>query len=266
MNMQRSRRLGALLSVAFTASLVASCSSGSTSAQPGPSTVTTSAPAPSSTRPPAPALPRVSPFVRLSGPIELPKGEPGTLAVIAVGPLESEGASNSTVVPVIVRNNTSHAVYNVRAHAVASVRAATVNTGDSSGFAPFAVRRGEWAFGWLLFAPQLPANAHLEISAAGSPKPPTNGRHVDLDVASLVRKQGLSFAGTVSNPTTEPLSAPLRVWLACFDGSTPADVFVVDDMSLAARTLASNQTAPFSADMTAFTSGTCATYALAAQE
>ncbi|MEA2515512.1 MAG: hypothetical protein QOJ59_5001 [Thermomicrobiales bacterium] len=141
----------------------------------------------------------------------LPAGEPGVVAVIAVG------APVRGAVPIAVRNNSGRDVLLDGVRGVARDQdGAVARTSLSSVFAPFLLPAGQVAVGDVYFGSgALPAGLTFEF------EPQTFSVGVvafrqDVEIAEVTRTAD-GIAGTVRNNADESVRSPITVIGLCFD-------------------------------------------------
>ena len=161
---------------------------------------------------------RHSPYVGGNASPRLPAGQQGRVVVVA------RGQSEYVSIPIVVRNNSTRTVTEVRVRAVATTPSGEViTTGSSSVLQPFLVRPGEIAFGEVYFRSsdplvedvELPSNARFKFTVLASSR--TNFRDLVVARSSLVVdfRAGDSVVGLARN------ARPMRVKteagiVACF--------------------------------------------------
>lgn len=191
--------------------------------------------------------PSTSPVVAVVGTVTVPDGEAGELSVVLTGTVDDSGS-----VPVVVRNRTDAPVFAVEASATArAADGSLAGSGSSQGFEPTTVAPGEWAFGYIYFAGDLPADAEFDITATGETEAEFIGS-VDVKPVetNLVPSEfsGQAIVGIVENGTDQDLSGPVSVQVLCFDEAGTAVVGTHSGYT-DADTVAANGTASFSVDL-----------------
>jgi hypothetical protein len=172
----------------------------------------TGVPPTTATPPPVPTAPNPdNDHLFTFGDIQVPPGEPGELSVVAAGMLDESG-----YVPLVIRNNRDHTVYDVGVLLLGTDDAgAEVATAEYSiptaGVAP-----GEWTFGQnAVAAPGLASAGSMQLQMSGSAEP---GAFVGLDITSAELRRD-AIVGTVQNMSQTVLGNFNHVNVACFDGS-----------------------------------------------
>jgi hypothetical protein len=165
--------------------------------------------------------PSTSPALRVVGNVVIPDGEVGKLSVVLLGLVDDGGS-----VPVVVRNRTDDTLYSIEASATARDAAgALAGSGSSQGFSPSTVEPGEWAFGYVYFSGDVPADATFDVTATGESD---DGFIGSLDVTPVetnvvpVEYGGNEIVGIVENPNDETVSGPVSVDIICFDAAGTA--------------------------------------------
>lgn len=147
---------------------------------------------------------------------KLGKGIPGKVTVVAQAPFNSD----SSIVPVLVRNDTDATVYDVTLTVRSTDSAGKlIGSGSDQGFRPTAVAPGQIAIGYAFFSGgSTNAESNLEFEVDHSNEP--SGYTVDLPITTLnLVKSDLSgsdLVGEVTNSTSEEVSRP-GISTACFD-------------------------------------------------
>lgn len=208
-----------------------------------PETTTTTTEAPS-------AQPATSPLLAVTGTVQIPDGEDGKLSVVLVG--QPDASDPSGTVPVVVRNRTEDTVYSVEASGTARASDGSLSgSGSSQGFAPSTVAPGEWAFGYLYFSNELPADATFEVTATGESDAGFIGS-VDVRPVEVNQVPGeysaLQVVGIVANETDAQVEGPISVAVACFDGAGTT-VTGVHTSYTDADSVAAGGTTSFSVDL-----------------
>jgi hypothetical protein len=146
------------------------------------------------------------------GEVAIPPGQPGQLFVVLARPVDIDGH-----MPIVVRNNREHTVYDVRV-TVAGADASGTEVGVAEYYIPTAgLEPGGWVFGQnAVPAPGLAEATNFQLQLGGSTEPTG---FVGLDVTAAHVVDGV-IEGTVVNPSSVALSDFILVDVACFDSST----------------------------------------------
>lgn len=191
--------------------------------------------------------PSTSPVIAVVGTVTVPEGDPGELSVVLTGSVDDSGS-----LPVIVRNRTDETVYAVEASATArSADGSLAGSGSSQGFAPSTVAPGEWAFGYVYFGGDIPADAEFDITATAESDSAFIG---SVDVTPVETNavpsefSGQQIVGIVENDTDQEVSGPIDVQVLCFDQAGTAIVGTHGGFT-DADSVAAGGTASFSVDL-----------------
>jgi hypothetical protein len=160
-------------------------------------------------------------LLNITGNLQIPEGEPGKLSVVIVGEVLSSPYSAS--LPVVVRNRTADALYNVEATAIArGLDGLLAGSGRTQGFTSTRIGPGEWAFASVYFSSEMPDGATFEVTVTGEKSSAFLGS-VDVRPVELNQTLGsfsdIQIVGIVANETEKPVDGPISVSVACFDDS-----------------------------------------------
>jgi hypothetical protein len=171
---------------------------------------------------PSEVEPSTSPSLAVVGNVVVPDGEPGELSVVLQGLADPISGS----VPVVVRNMTDETVYSIEASATArGADGSLAGSGSSQGFTPTTVGAGEWAFGYLYFGADVPADATLDITATAESD---DGFLSNVDVTPVESNvtpsqyTGQQVVGIVANETGADVGGPVSVSVLCMDAAGTA--------------------------------------------
>ncbi len=143
----------------------------------------------------------------------LPAGEPEKLSVIAVGKYDGN------ILPIVVRNNTSHDIIRTQVSAIArSSDGSMLATGGDQTFKPNYVKPGEITLGYIYFdQATLPDDAKFEFEVtAADPKTTIYENIRDLDVIEQNLLQN-RIVGMLKNSQEGTVSGPIQAVVYCFD-------------------------------------------------
>jgi hypothetical protein len=149
------------------------------------------------------------------GDIDIPPGEPGALSVVAAGTLDESG-----YIPLVIRNNRDHTVYDVSVLLLGTDSAGTEVAAVEYSILTAGVAPGEWTFGQnAVAAPELADASSVQLQMSGSAEP---GAFVGLVVTSAELRED-AIVGTVQNTSETTLGNFNHVNLACFEGPQITD-------------------------------------------
>jgi hypothetical protein len=216
-----------LCSAIVLAGLATACSSSSktTASNSGPTPSATSGEGASSTTTQPSAKPHKSRFLYFSAPVAFPAGPPDKLSIVEQGPPLT--GAGSTTVHVVIRNNTSEAVVQVKVSGTARRGGALVGSGESQGMAPERVEPGEFTLGYVFFQNAVPAGATFDLTVTGTPvSEATFANSADVLISEVNRQPPAEFGnesvvGIVKNPTSKIVHGPVSVDVTCFVGAKP---------------------------------------------
>ncbi len=195
------------MTMAFTL-VAAGCSSSSHSS----SISTTSTTEPS-------VVPTQSPFLAGNVHPQFPAGVAGQVSVVYQAPISAQ--QNGTVVPIVLDNNSSHAVAHVDISGTAKdASGKVVGSGDSQGTSPSEIKPGQWTLAFIYFqsGDNLSPSDRLSFNVKTSPADmsPYNTAAVQVTQANV---SGSSITGGVQNTTGKVVIGPISVDAYCFDAS-----------------------------------------------
>lgn len=164
-----------------------------------------------------PADARASAYVGGNASPDLPDGEAGRLSVVATGKYRVSRFSDSTTIPLVVRNNTTKPVVRVSVLAAAySTDGQLFAIGSDQGFGPKYVAPGEITMGYIYFSDaKLPQDARVEyeITARAIDSMENIG---DLEVVDCNRVEN-RIMGVLKNAYNSAVHGPIEVCVYCFD-------------------------------------------------
>jgi hypothetical protein len=152
-------------------------------------------------------------FVGGQGQLRLPKGKVRHVVVVATGAYDND----SNIKPVVVRNNTSGAVADIKVTGTAYVAGKLVATGSDQDILPYRVPRGKLAMGYVYFGRSLPPSARFVFDVTATPLSQLSfPSRQDMAIA-LARVAGGRLVGFAKNTSPKKVSGPIAVIGACFD-------------------------------------------------
>jgi hypothetical protein len=159
---------------------------------------------------PEPADARASKFIGGNSSPPLSAGKPNTIAVVATGQYRDW-------LPVVVRNNTSQTMTQIKVTGTASSRSGTLlASGGDQGIYPDIVKPGEIAIGIIFFNGKRLADAVFKLEATGTPQPDSQfDNRIDLSVSKPGHTGG-SVVGYLTNEAGQTVHGPVNVYVECF--------------------------------------------------
>ena len=156
----------------------------------------------------------------LGGPAtpSFPDGDPDSISVVQIGPLDRDQVGSATL-PIAFRNNTGEAVAHVDWTATARSGGSIVATASSQGTAPSQIAPGEVGLAYIYFdnAEAIPDGVDYEFTADSQPAGPTFFNTAPMTVTE-VNIAGDAIVGSATNATGEKTEGPYSVSVYCFDG------------------------------------------------
>lgn len=178
-------------------------------------------------------------------------GASGALDVIYVGTAYSLGSGDGTIVPVEVWNGTSESMTSVDISGPAMSGSTVIGSGDSQDVEPGLLAPGDVAFGMVFYTQNVPSGTTFNLTANGSTDTSfaVNAQVVQANYsASGGGFGGAAVVGTVRNPGTSTISAPIPTDLYCFS-ATGALLNVSEDFVAGDAPLAPGATGSYSIDV-----------------
>lgn len=174
-----------------------------------------------------------------------PVGTPGRIGVVYQAPIQP--ATAGTLVPIVLRNNTSAAVAHVQVSATAKDPGGKiVASGASQGTDPSVIQPGQWAFAYVYFEPGSALASDNTLSLAFQSMPastsPFNTAAMQVTQANL---SGSSIAGSVQNTTGSPVQGPIAVNVYCLSSAGDPTSVITGFTSNSISDLAPNDSASF---------------------
>lgn len=150
---------------------------------------------------------------------QYPAGTPGQIAVVYQAPIQPK--SVGTVVPIVLRNNTSAAVAHVEVSATAKDQGGKiVASGSSQGTDPSTIQPGQWALAFIYFEPGSALSTVDTLSFTFQSMPAStdsfNTATIQVTQANL---SGSSIAGGVQNTTGHLVQGPISVHAYCLNSA-----------------------------------------------
>ena len=144
-----------------------------------------------------------------------PDGEPGTVSVVQIGPLEKD----SGTLLFAFRNNTSEEISDVDWIGTATSGGKIVGTGNSQGGIPAQVPSGEVGLAYIYFdnAKSIPKDAKYEFTVKTAPVDTSSYNTAPIKVTQA-NLAGESIVGGATNETGVVAEGPYSVWVYCFKG------------------------------------------------
>ncbi|MBC7594343.1 MAG: hypothetical protein H7288_10440 [Kineosporiaceae bacterium] len=219
------KALASLALLGAAATLLAGCSTPSTSNAPAGSLRDSATPTPT---PKAAAMQPFNGGGYLGGNAKpmLPGGDSGKVSVVSQGPLLPNGTGSvSGTLLLAFRNNTSKAVSHVDFTGTATANGKLVASGQSQGTIPAQVQPGEPGFAYIYFedSSSIPAAGvtyDFKVTTAAADTSSYNTAPLTVGQAS---NNGTSIIGSAVNKTGKPLTGPYSVSIYCLNGNAPTD-------------------------------------------
>jgi hypothetical protein len=126
-----------------------------------------------------------------------------------------------TLVPVVLRNNTSAAVAHVQVSATAKDQGGKiVASGSSQGTDPSAIEPGQWALAYIYFEPgsALTPDDMLSFTFQSMPASTDSFNTATIQVTQA-NLSGSSIAGGVQNTTGHPVQGPISIHAYCLSSA-----------------------------------------------
>jgi hypothetical protein len=144
-----------------------------------------------------------------------PKGTPGKVSVVQVGPLDT----SQGILLFAFRNNTPEGISHVDWSATARSGGAIVSTGSSQGTTPAQVQPGEVGLSYIFFenSKAIPDDTEYEFKAESSPIDTESFNTAPLKVTEA-NLAGGAVVGSATNETGASTQGPYSVPVYCFDG------------------------------------------------
>lgn len=155
------------------------------------------------------------PIKSVGGPIPaLPKGVPGTVAVVATGSFDKD----AKIVPVVLRNNTKHPVDAIKITSTATAHGHLVATGSDQGVQPGTLVPGGRAIAYVYYDGATPPNgSSFKFSVTSKTAPSNFFDVVDLSIKTA-NYTGGKLIGVAHNGTHTKVRGPLGVYATCVIG------------------------------------------------
>jgi hypothetical protein len=148
-----------------------------------------------------------------------PAGTPGRIGVVYQAPIQPK--SVGTLVPIVLRNNTSAAVAHVQVSATAKDQGGKiVASGSSQGTDPSAIEPGQWALAYIYFEPGsgLAPDDTLSFTFQSMPASTDSFNTATIQVTQA-NLSGSSIAGGVQNTTGHPVQGPISIHAYCLSSA-----------------------------------------------
>jgi hypothetical protein len=143
---------------------------------------------------------------------ELPPGDDGVVAIVAVGDYDRVVG----LLPLVVRNNTSGTTTRVSVSGEArNANGNLIAAGEDQGLVPNVVEVGELAIGYVYFeGAKLPDNAEISLEATGEPL----GEFENIVAIPIEEAYSTSngIVGTAKNISGTRVTGPISVEAVCF--------------------------------------------------
>lgn len=237
--MDRLPALRCLLALVIASYFAATCGGSSSSKSPSVSpptaalaATTTTSPTVKTSAPPPTVVSADSTLLVANQMPTLPSGDPGTVAVLAIG----ESNRVDRTLPVVLRNNTDYSVTRIKLSGTArAADGALLASGEDQGVQPRVVAPGAIAFGFVYFGihDAFPPGVKFEVKAtfkSGS----TDDYFLPLHIVEF-NQVGDRIVGLAKNNHAQTVKGPLSVDAMCFDNSgvplsTPSDYADADEI------------------------------------
>ena len=157
------------------------------------------------------AGPVAVPLKAIGGLPSLPKGKPGTVSVVAVGPYDN-------VLPVAIRNGSKSAVVDVKVTATAYTAGRLVATGSDQGVMPAVVPAGALALAYVYFGGRdlAPGTTYkFNVTATPSARASSYFNQVGVPITTVRYLDG-QVVGIAHSRGGKKVSGPLSVYATCF--------------------------------------------------
>jgi len=150
---------------------------------------------------------------------QYPAGAAVQIGVVYQAPIQPKSAG--TVVPIVLRNNTSAAVAHVEVSATAKgMGGKIVASGSSQGTDPSTIQPGQWALAFIYFEPGSALSTADTLSFTFQSMPAStdsfNTAAIQVTQANL---SGSSIAGGVQNTTGHLVQGPISVHAYCLNSA-----------------------------------------------
>lgn len=144
-----------------------------------------------------------------------PKGTPGKVSVVQVGPLDT----SQSILLFAFRNNTPEGISHVDWTATARSGGKIVSTGSSQGTSPSQVQPGEVGLSYIYFenSKAIPDNTDYEFKAESSPINTESFNTAPLKVTEA-NLSGDAVVGSATNKTGASTDGPYEAPVYCFKG------------------------------------------------